>query len=214
VTPEPTAAAVADAAATGGAGAWLLALSSGLVGAVLVFLLGWWREWWRNERKPRGLLLLLLAEIKHNEIVIAAIQDSGTPLPTSPYLEHLKTETWAQSREIATDFPPELLRALISYYEPLEIFRTLKSLPPPDPNRPAQSVREAVERSLESLREPLNRLLGIPTDRRETYQQRMLRAQDSVKEHIVAYLGRRSFLASLSLRTRRGVQWWRRMFGG
>ena len=38
-------------------------LLSGIVGALLVFLLGLAREWWRDERERRGLLVLLLAEI-------------------------------------------------------------------------------------------------------------------------------------------------------
>ena len=39
-------------------------LLSGAVGAMIVFVLGALREWWREERE--GLLRLLLAEIDHN----------------------------------------------------------------------------------------------------------------------------------------------------
>ena len=51
----------------------------GLVGALLVFVLGALREWWRNERERRGLLRLLLAEIEHNAEVVRTIWESGKP---------------------------------------------------------------------------------------------------------------------------------------
>ena len=50
-------------------------LLSGFLGALLVFVLGAAREWWRNERERRGLLRLLLAEIEHNDEVIRTIAE-------------------------------------------------------------------------------------------------------------------------------------------
>ena len=185
-------------------------LLSGLVGALAVFFLGWLREWWRNERERRGLLRLLLAEIKHNEIVIEAIRDSDTSLPTSPHLDALKTETWNESREMAAGLPPELLTALVSYYEPLEIFRTLKNLPDPEPDKEPQNVFETIEMKLERLAEPLNRLFGLPTDRRESYERWTLHAQSHAKAQIANYLKHRFLLAPLFLRAERWREWWKK----
>jgi hypothetical protein len=44
----------------------IAALLGGLGGAVAAFLLGGFREWWREEREREGLLRLLLAEIDRN----------------------------------------------------------------------------------------------------------------------------------------------------
>jgi hypothetical protein len=63
-----------------------------------------------------------LAEINYNEIVIKAIDESGTSLPESPHLDKLKTETWEERRQVASGLPEELLKDLVSYYQPLEIF--------------------------------------------------------------------------------------------
>jgi hypothetical protein len=54
-------------------------LLSGLVGALLVFVLGIVREWWRNEREWRGLLRLLLAEIKHNAEIVERTRYTEKP---------------------------------------------------------------------------------------------------------------------------------------
>jgi hypothetical protein len=184
------------------------ALLSGFLGALIVFVVGAAREWWRNERVRRGVLRLLLAEIKHNEIVIGAIRDSGTSLPTSPYLDALKTQTWDESREAAAGLPPELLNALVSYYEPLEIFRTLRSLPDLDPDREPQNAIEMVNRSFEPLRESINRLLGLPLDRRESYEHITLRAQARAKARIAGYLGRPLLWAPIAWRAGRWRRWW------
>jgi hypothetical protein len=37
-------------------------LLGGALGALGVFFLGWLKEWWRDEQKRRGLLILLMAE--------------------------------------------------------------------------------------------------------------------------------------------------------
>jgi hypothetical protein len=168
-------------------------LLAGALGALLVFFLGVLREWWREEQKRRWLLCLLRAEINHNEIVIKVIAESGSSLETSPYLDNLKTETWDESRGAASGLPTELLNDLNGYYEPLEIFRTIKSLPPKDPNRTPSGEREMIEMKLDEMTEPLNQVLsqwGFPTTRRETYQQSTLRASTRVKKSIETYLDR------------------------
>jgi len=87
-------------------------LLAGALGALIVFVLGVLLEWWRRERERRGLLRLFLAEINHNEIVIKAIDESGTSLPESPHLDKLKTETWEENQQAALGLPDELLEAL------------------------------------------------------------------------------------------------------
>jgi hypothetical protein len=73
--------------------AW--ALVSGLVGAVLVFLLGVIREAWRNDREKLGVQRLILAEIKHNVEVVRTIEERGRDLIASPdFLPSMRTETW------------------------------------------------------------------------------------------------------------------------
>jgi len=47
----------------------------GLIGALVVFILGVAREWWRDEQERRGLLTLLLAEIEHNGEVIRTVPE-------------------------------------------------------------------------------------------------------------------------------------------
>ena len=70
LTPDPMAAGVADAAATSGVGAWLLALPSGLEGAVLVALITMFytkiRESRRNVAESAGLAKLLTHEVQRN----------------------------------------------------------------------------------------------------------------------------------------------------
>ena len=138
-----------------------------------------------------------LAEINHNEIVIKAIDESGTSLPESPHLDKLKTETWEERRQVASGLPEELLKDLVSYYQPLEIFRTIQSLPAADPNRPPpgdwlERWLESLDRTFEPLRDTINELLGLPKTKhwREAYEQIMLRAQARAKKRIVDYLNR------------------------
>ena len=74
-------------------------LLSGLVGALLVFAIGWFRERYRDERARRGLLQLLSSEIEHNSVVAQTIRDSDRSLLSSPRdLRRMKTETWRASR--------------------------------------------------------------------------------------------------------------------
>lgn len=172
-------------------------LLGGALGALIVFVLGVLLEWSRRERERRGLLRLFLAEINHNEIVIKAIDESGTSLPESPHLDKLKTETWEENQQAASGLPEELLKDLVSYYQPLEIFWTIQSLPPADPNRPPpgdwlERWLESLDRTFEPLRDTINELLGLPKtkDWREAYEQIMLRAQARAKKRIVDYLNR------------------------
>ena len=52
---------------------------AGSLGALAVFVLGIVLEWWRNERERRGLLVLLLAEMKHNAEVIQTVSERVGP---------------------------------------------------------------------------------------------------------------------------------------
>jgi hypothetical protein len=105
-------------------------LLSGFVGALIVFVLGVFREWWRNEQERRGILRLLWAEIDHNAEVVRTIADRRGERPADwighPDLPSLKAETWRglQGRAAAL-LPNELTRSLLDYYAPLETSRTL-----------------------------------------------------------------------------------------
>ena len=219
-------------------------LLAGALGALIVFVLGVLLEWWRRERERRGLLRLFLAEINHNEIVIKAIDESGTSLPESPHLDKLKTETWEENQQAASGLPDELLVDLVSYYQPLEIFRTIQSLPPADPNRPPRDRPpqgwledwfESLAKTFEPLTDTVNELLGLPKTKhwREAYEQIMLRAQARAKKRIADYLDR-PLWGSLFLQAERWAQrvrrkrlrehspapdeprrgWWHRLLGG
>ena len=71
--------------------AW--SLLSGVIGALLVFCLGFVRELWRDERERRGILRLLLAEIEHNIEVVRTVRESRPALLGSPDLPSLRTDT-------------------------------------------------------------------------------------------------------------------------
>jgi hypothetical protein len=149
-------------------------LLGGALGALIVFVFGVLLEWRRRERERRGLLRLLLAEINHNEIVIKSIDESGSSLLASPHLDKLKTETWDESRQAASGLPAELLNDPVNYYQPLEIFRTIRSLPPADPNRPPQDWFENLARAFDPLVDAVNELFGLPKTKhwRESYEQK------------------------------------------
>src|SRR5829696_7696966 len=95
----------------------LLPLASGVVGALLVFFLGWLREWWHGEQKRRGLLRLLSSEIHHNAVVANTIRDSGQFLISTEATGGMSTKTWHASLEAAASLPSELQQALNEYYE-------------------------------------------------------------------------------------------------
>jgi hypothetical protein len=111
-------------------------LLSGLFGALLVFLLGVLREWWRNEQERRGLLILLLTEISHNGEVIRTVQDRINPdqamedLIGHPHFSTQKVRTWDNVQERAAALLPDyLMAALDEYYAPLETLLTLVHFP-------------------------------------------------------------------------------------
>lgn len=97
----------------------LIALSSGLFGAFLVFVLGWLKELWLRRRERIRLLRLIFVEFSRNESNLKRLlrkipggfkegDDSPTPL---------RTDTWEQSRvRLAQLLPRDLLRELAEYY--------------------------------------------------------------------------------------------------
>jgi hypothetical protein len=110
-------------------------LLSGLLGALLVFCIGWLRERYRNERERQGLLRLLASEIEHNAVVMQTIQDSDTQLLASCNLTLMKTEAWRASRASAAALSPTLLKTLDDYYRPLETLLTLQRFSDADEER-------------------------------------------------------------------------------
>jgi hypothetical protein len=104
-------------------------LLSGLIGALAVFFMGIAREWWRNEQERRGLLRLLLSEIKHNAELVSLIRESGAGFTEQPDILALKTETWQETRARAARLlPAEMLQALDDYYSRLETLLSLRHL--------------------------------------------------------------------------------------
>jgi hypothetical protein len=111
-------------------------LLSGFLGALLVFVLGVVREWWRNEQERRGLLILLLAEIEHNSEVIRTVEDRINPgqamedLIGHPPFATQKSRMWDNVQERAAALlPDDLMAALDAYYSPLETLLTLVRFP-------------------------------------------------------------------------------------
>src|SRR5215217_1236069 len=103
-------------------------LLAGFGGALAVFILGAFREWWREEREREGLLRLLLAEIDHNDEVMRTIGEVTNDLLGSPAFPLLSTETWrdAQGRAAAL-LPDGLSVTLTVYYSLLETSLTLRA---------------------------------------------------------------------------------------
>ena len=103
-----------------------MVLLSGSIGAISVFILGFIRELWRNERERRGLLRLLQAEIEHNIEVVRTVRESRPALLGSPDLRFMKIETWRATRTRATQLlPDELFKDIENYYSLLETVLTL-----------------------------------------------------------------------------------------
>lgn len=156
-------------------------LASGLLGAILVFILGWLREWYRNERERRGLLRLLSSEIQHNAVVAETIHDSGQSLLSSPASSSMTAKTWRESRESAQSLPPALLENLDAYYRPLEILLTLRSFPDVEQERLERFTRrmlgEATGRELVRSRDPWGE-----------YERAMLEAQERAQVRTREYL--------------------------
>jgi hypothetical protein len=112
-------------------GVSLEVLLSGLIGALLVFLLGVLREWWRDERERRGLMRLLLAEVRQNtettELTVASIRDEHPA--TVRDFPAINMEVWSDVRARATQlFPADLFEVLDRYYTPLQTLMTLPRL--------------------------------------------------------------------------------------
>lgn len=84
-------------------------LLAGLGGALLVFLLGLFREWWREERE--GLLWLLLAEIDHNAEVERTIGEGTWDLLSSEEFPKVSTDTWRDVEGRAAALLPDDLFA-------------------------------------------------------------------------------------------------------
>jgi len=104
-------------------------LLSGVLGALLVFLLGIFREWWRNEQERRGLLRLLLSEVRHNAELVALVRKSGDGTIRLTDIAAMKAEVWRESRARAARLlPPEMLLDLDSYYSRLETLLSLRHL--------------------------------------------------------------------------------------
>ena len=104
-------------------------LLSGVLGALLVFLLGIFREWWRNEQERRGLLRLLLSEVRHNAELVALVRKSGDGTIKLTDIAAMKAEVWRESRARAARLLPlEMLLDLDSYYSRLETLLSLRHL--------------------------------------------------------------------------------------
>ena len=150
---------------------------SGLIGALAVFILGWLREWWRNERERRGLLRLLSSEIQHNSIVAEIVRDSGKSLLSSPAASSMTAETWRESRESALSLPPDLLEDLDDYYRPLEILLTLRGLPGMEEERlerlKRQMLGEALGQEFVRSRDPWGEYERVMLDAQELAQARI-----------------------------------------
>ena len=102
----------------------------------------------------------------------------------------------------------------------MEIFRTIQSLPPEDPNRPPRDRPpqswledwvEGIAKAFEPLMNTINELFGLPETehRREAYERITLRAQARAKKRIVYYL-HRPLWGSLFLQVEQWVRGLRR----
>jgi hypothetical protein len=102
-------------------------LLAGFGGAVAVFVLGAFREWWREEREREGLLRMLLAEVEHNSVVVHTISETTRDLLSSPDLPFVQLEAWHDVRERAAALlPNELIGSLNDYYATLQTLLSLR----------------------------------------------------------------------------------------
>jgi hypothetical protein len=167
--------------------AW--SLLSGVIGALLVFCLGFVRELWRDERERRGILRLLLAEIEHNIEVVRTVRESRPALLGSPDLPSLRTDTWRDTRARAAQLLPEnLLSGVEGYYSLLETLLTL-----------LRFQNMGGEYGECWLRGALSQKLGqdVPRSRDPftCYTMKTVEAQEHVQGIISVYLGRANLLA-------------------
>jgi hypothetical protein len=164
-------------------------LLSGLFGALLVFLLGVLREWWRNEQERRGLLILLLTEISHNGEVIRTVQDRINPdqamedLIGHPHFSTQKVRTWDNVQERAAALlPDDLMAALDEYYAPLETLLTLVRFP----NMASDSFDRTLRGEIQEMK-PAWSVAATRQPYREQLQ-KLLDAQESTPAKIEEYL--------------------------
>jgi hypothetical protein len=164
-------------------------LLSGLIGALLVFLLGVLREWWRNEQERRGLLILLLAEISHNREVIRTVQDRINPnqamedLIGHPHFSTQKLKTWDNVQERAAALlPDDPMAALDEYYAPLETLLTLVRFP----NMASDSFDRTLRGEIQEMK-PAWSVAATRQPYREQLQ-KLLDAQESTPAKIEEYL--------------------------
>ena len=166
-------------------------LLSGALGALLVFVLGVVREWWRNEQERRGLLLLLRAEIEHNAEVIRTISDRMNPdqamedLIGHPHFSTQKARTWDNVQESAAALlPDDLMTTLEAYYAPLENLLTLVRFP--------GAVSDSFDRTLRGHIQEIKPEWSIAATRQPYQQQleKLLAAQDRAPMKIQEYLAR------------------------
>jgi hypothetical protein len=156
-------------------------LLSGLIGALAVFLLGWFREWWIGERARRGLLRLLSSEIQHNAVVAETIRESGQFLISADATARMTTATWRASRGAAVSLPPALLEDLDDYYQPLEILLTLRKFPGVQEERMERFIRKI-------LSEELGGEFVRSKDPWGDYERKMTEAQERTQGRIRDYL--------------------------
>jgi hypothetical protein len=173
------------------------ALLGGLGGALAVFLLGAFREWWREEREREGLLRLLLAEINHNAEVTRTIGETTWDLLSSPDFPNLTTETWREVQgRAAALLPDELSITLNGYYSPLQTLLTLLAFEKRINERTNREIRRAYAemtgKEVPATRNPWNEYLRATLD-----------AQERARERIIKYLTLR-WDDRLLLR----VRWW------
>jgi hypothetical protein len=157
-------------------------LFSGIVGALLVFILGTAREEWRNDREKPGLLRLLLAEIDHNIEVFETIGETKRQkidVVISPeFAPSVRVDTWQDVRAKAARLLNKQLRdALNAYYSPLQTLLTLVTfkdkLGNDHMNRVARQMRnpylEYFDRTIaaqEEVRDLIEEYLELPGRRR------------------------------------------------
>jgi hypothetical protein len=104
---------------------WPLLLLSGLISALVVFVLGVYREWRRAVRERRGLVRLVHAEIKRNHSILSKFKspytDSFNVYVINVHLRHVRTDDWDRSKVRLAQLiaKSERFAALNDYYDRL-----------------------------------------------------------------------------------------------
>jgi hypothetical protein len=159
-------------------------LLAGFGGALAVFILGAFREWWREEREREGLLRLLLAEFDHNDEVARTIGETTWDLLSSPDFPSITDRTWRNVQvRAAALLPDDLSVTLNGYYTPLQTLLTLLTFSNLSSARTNRVIREAYTemtgKEVPANRNPWNEYLDAT-----------LQAQDRARERINSYLAR------------------------